>query len=199
MATDNAPVAPTRADVLAAAEELLEADGAEGLSMRRLAASVGASYQVVYSRIGAKPEVVRALHALGFARLTAAVAAISAAPGTTARLIEMGQAYLAAARAHPRMFDVMFGTPVTEFVRDDAAIAVEWKGFEATWVGACREWLDSRFDDRRKGASVRVAWRLWTAVHGITVLDLAGHPSPSGDVDTEIAGVVTRLLYDPLE
>lgn len=166
--------------------------------MRRIAARLGTSYQVVYSRIGGKPQLVRALHAEGFARLSKAVESLTAAPGTDSHLVEMGQGYLRAAAAHPALFDVMFGTPVAEFVRDAAAKQVEWERFEATWVRACRTWLDRHFEPRPRGASVRLAWRLWTAVHGITVLHLAGHDSPSVDVDAEIDSVIRLLLTEPL-
>lgn len=189
--------APTRDQVLAVAEALLEADGAAGLSMRKIAKALGTSYQVVYSRVGAKPDVARALHSEGFRRLTEATSRIRAAEGSDDRLIEMGHAYLSTAIAHPVLFDLMFGSPVVEFERDKQAEAVEWAGFEATWVTACRSWLDAHVDTRPRGASLRLAWRLWSAVHGITVLHLAGHRTPSGDVNAEIADVLRRLLTDP--
>ena len=53
---------PSRADVLEAAERLLVIEGPDALSMRRLATELGTSYQVVYTRIGGKADVVRALH-----------------------------------------------------------------------------------------------------------------------------------------
>lgn len=194
----QAAASPSREDVLHAAEALLEAEGPEALSMRRLAAALGTSYQVVYSRVGAKPDLVRALHAEGMRRLAIGAAHLAPPRGSDAHLVALAQGYLAVAVAHPRMFDVAFGAPVPEFVRDEAAKRVEWAGFEATWVQACRDWLDARHDPRPRGASVRLAWRLWTAVHGITVLHLAGHDSPSGDVDAEIDAVVRLLLSDPL-
>ncbi len=196
--TSGRPLYPSRADVLAAAEALLEQHGAEGLSMRRIAAGLGTSYQVVYSRIGGKPQLVRALHAEGFRRLAEAVEDLTADPRTNDYLVEMGQGYLRAAAAHPELFDVMFGTPVAEFARDATAKRVEWEGFERSWVKGCRIWLDTHVDPRPRGASVRLAWRLWTAVHGITVLHLAGHDSPSGDVDAEIDSVIRLLLTKPL-
>ncbi|MEE8600884.1 TetR/AcrR family transcriptional regulator [Euzebya tangerina] len=187
---------PTREDVLAVAESLLEHEGAAGLSMRKLAAALGTSYQVVYSRVGGKPDVVRALHAEGFRRLRD-TSRIQAEPGSDERLIQMGHAYLDTAVAHPALFDVMFGSPVVEFHRDAATEAVEWAGFEATWVTACHEWLDARLGPRRRREAVRLAWRLWSAVHGITVLHLAGHRTPEGDVKAEMADVLRRLLRDP--
>lgn len=193
----NGP-SPTADEVVRAAEALLEAEGVEALTMRRLATALGTSYQVVYSRVGGKPDVVRAVHAEGMHRLAEGAAQIPEDPGTDAHLLALARGYLAVAVTHPVAFEVMFGTPVPEFSRDEAAQRVEWRCFEATWVSGCRAWLDARYDPRPKGAAVRLAWRLWTAVHGITVLHLAGHDSPSGDVNAEIAVVVDLLLRDPL-
>ncbi len=189
---------PTRAQVLTTAHELLTEHGVEALSMRRLAAALGTSYQVVYSRVGGKPELVRELHRVGFAHLTRRATQITAAPGTEDHLVALAHGYLDAAIAEPVMFDIMFGNPISEFVRDAEATAVERAGFEATWVDACRAWLDARVEERPRGAALRLAWRLWTAVHGITVLHLAGHPSPFGDTHDGVADTVRRLLVDPL-
>ena len=191
---------PTRADVLAAAERLLRDEGPEALSMRRLASEVGASYQVVYSRIGDKAAVARALHDEGFRRLTACAERVQdqAVGDATEKLVAMGRAYLETACDSPRLFDVMFGVPIAEFVRDDEARAVAREGFRKTWIRATRAWLDVHHPERPRRSAVRLAWRLWTAVHGITVLHLAGHESPSGDPSAEVGAVIARLLVDPL-
>ena len=183
---------PTREEVLEAAATLFEREGPEGLSMRRLAAAVGSSYQVVYSRIGGKSEVARALHDLGFERL--ASLHLSVPEGSTEHVVALGHHYLSTACAHPALFDLMFASPVMEFVRDDQARAVEWAAFRSTWLAACRAWLEVHFSERPKGASLRLAWRIWTAVHGITVLHLAGHPNPSGDVGLEVEAVIRSAL-----
>jgi AcrR family transcriptional regulator len=166
--------------------------------MRRIAAELGTSYQVVYSRIGDKASVVRALHDDGMARLTdVSTKRIDVEPGCDAHLVALGQAYIDMAIDNPALFEVMFGVPIAEFERDDAARKVEWQGFRKTWVAACQAWLDARYDPRPRGSSVRLAWRLWTAVHGITVLHLAGHDSPSGKVHDEIAAVIALHLREP--
>lgn len=186
---------PSRADVLVAAERLLVEEGTDALSMRRLAAELGTSYQVVYTRIGGKADVVRALHDDGFERLIEQARSLPEEQRDD--LVALAQGYFDFAERHPVLFDVMFGVPIAEFSRDERARKVEWEGFRATWVAACRAWLDARLPERPRGASVRLAWRLWTAVHGITVVHLAGHPTPSGDARAEIATVVHLLLGAP--
>ena len=182
----------TRTDVLAVAERLLADEGPAALSMRRLAAELGTSYQVVYSRVGGKPDLARALHDEGFERLVARSATLGG-QGDDA-LVAQGQGYLAFAREHPALFDLMFNRPVLELVRDEAARAVERDAFRRSWVRTCRAWLDASGAERPRGTAVVLAYRLWASVHGVTVLHLAGHDSPSGDPGTEVADVVRRLL-----
>ncbi len=188
----------TRDDVVDAALAALRRGGPDGLSMRRLADDLGVSYQVVYSRIGGKSEVVRAVHDAGFTEVRNRVAALPERPGTTARIHAVARSYLDFALAEPMWFSVMFATPVPEFVRDDAARAVELDAFKGCWVAGVRAWLDPQDATRaHDGASVRLAWSLWTAVHGITVVHLAGHASPSGDPAIEVDRMVSHILGDP--
>lgn len=189
---------PTTDDVLDAALGLMRDGGVESLSMRRLADRLGTSYQVVYSRIGGKGEVVRALHDRAFARWVTANGELLEPPGTRERVHRVARAYLAEAAADPLLFAIMFATPVPEFTRDEAARAVEWDAFRACWLAPVATWLDATVEERPPGTARRLAWRLWSAVHGITAVHLAGHASPTGDPAGEVDAVVRILLADPL-
>jgi AcrR family transcriptional regulator len=192
--------AATRDDIVDVALRLLEQDGVEAVTMRRLAAELGTSYQVVYSRVGGKPDVLRAVHDEGFRRLSdpAGLAGLSAAGGEAQALRRLAVAYLDFAVENPRLFDLMFGDPMAGPGRDEAMREVEWAAFRACWVTPTRAWLDRTHPERHRGSAVRLAWRLWSAVHGITVLHLAGHGSPAGDVRAEVAETVDLLLAGPL-
>lgn len=187
----------SRDDVLDAAMALLHEHGVEGLSMRRLARALGTSYQVVYSRVGAKPDVVRALHDRCFDDLMAAVDTLPTSPGTVAHVHAVAASYLEHALADPLRFEVMFGNPVPAFRGDERTREREHECFRRTWIAAVGSWLDTTDPDRPSGTATRLAWRLWTAVHGITVVHLAGHRSPSGDPATEVRAVVDLLLAHP--
>lgn len=188
----------TQDDIVDAALELMRRGGVGALSMRRLAEEVGTSYQVVYSRIGGKAEVVRALHDRAFAELVAANRAVDTTPGTTEHVHAVAAGYLAAALDDPLMFELMFATPVPEFTRDDHAREVEWEAFRACWLGAIGTWLDAHLDERPRGTARRLAWRMWTATHGIAMVAMAGHGSPSGDPAHEVAAMIDLMLSDPL-
>lgn len=191
-----AEASTTREQVVARARDLLVAEGPDAVTMRRLAALLGTSYQVVYSRVGGKDEVLRAVHDAAFAELTAQVASLAGTDGRS-RVHGLTAGYLDFAVANPRLFDVMFGAPTGGPTRDAALQEVEREAFRRCWVAVTRAWLDAEHPGRPRGSATRLAWRLWTAVHGITVLHLAGHESPSGDVHHEVGQVVDLLLDDP--
>ena len=111
----------------------------------------------------------------------------------------MAHDYRRFAEGEPRLFELMFGAPIPDFVRDADARTVEWRGFDQSWVAATRAWLDATYPERPRGIAVALAWRLWTAVHGLTTLHLAGHPSPSGDIARDTETVVARLLREPFD
>ena len=194
----TSPAAVTSDDVLATAMALLRHGGADALSMRRLASRLGVSTQVVYSRVGGKPEVVRELHDRAFAALEARALDLVHEPGTREHVHEVAQCYLDHAVEDPARFALMFGTPVKEFVRDAAAQQVELAAFRATWVAAVRAWLDTRHPGREHPTAVRLAYRLWTAAHGITTVHLAGHEAPDDDPVGELHAVVDLLLDSAL-
>ena len=162
--------------------------------MRRLARDLGVSTQVVYSRVGGKPDVARALHDRAFAELAARADERVAPQGSRAHVHEIAQVYFEHARADPIRFELMFGTPVQEFVRDAAAQEVEIASFSSTWLAAVRSWLDVEVPDRSAPTAVRLAYRLWTAAHGITTVHLAGHGAPHDDPEAELHAVVDLLL-----
>jgi AcrR family transcriptional regulator len=188
----------TRDDVVDAAMGLMRGGGVGALSMRRLAEEVGTSYQVVYSRVGGKAEVVRALHDRGFAAWVTATSTLPTVPGTAEHVHETARQYLRAALDDPLTFALMFATPVPEFRRDEAARTVEWEAFRTCWLAPVGAYLDATVDERPPGTTRRLAWRLWSAVHGITTVHLAGHDSPSGDPEAEVVGMVRLLLADPI-
>lgn len=190
----SAGPSPSVDDVVAAAWALVSEEGPSALSMRALAARLGVSYQVVYSRVGGKGEIARALHDEGFRRLVAHARAAIGRGQASEQVIALAQGYLRFAVDHPAIFDVMFGRPVPEFERDGAAKRVEWDSFEGCFLAHTRVVLGRDAEPASIQEALPVAWRLWTAVHGITVLHLAGHDSPSGDVEAELAEVVRRTL-----
>src|SRR5215216_6750354 len=66
-----------RRRILDAAAQLVEADGLDGLTMRRLSEAAGVSYATVYNLIGSKEDVLVALLRSGLEDLGAQLAAVA--------------------------------------------------------------------------------------------------------------------------
>jgi AcrR family transcriptional regulator len=171
--------ASTRAALLRAAGRILTEEGAAALTVRHLAAQVGATTSAIYALFGSKLGVVRAMFRDGFAHLANRLAEVSEEDPAT-RIYALGQAYRRAALYQPHLYQVMFACPVPGFVpnADDAALsnstlmvlkaAVE----SALAAGVVR------------GDADTLTVGLWAVVHGLASLELVGQLGPPVDPDT---------------
>ncbi|MET7647057.1 TetR/AcrR family transcriptional regulator [Streptomyces sp. NPDC005426] len=115
-----APPATDRArQILAAARTLLEREGPEALTMRRLAGSVGITAPSLYKHFPDKSSVVNAL-ADAMLRETAEAleAAEATAPGSFPAL---AAAYRTHALAHPHLYRLTTGHPLRQELEERAA------------------------------------------------------------------------------
>lgn len=187
----------SRDDVLSVAEDLFTAQGPHGLSVRRIAESLGVSRQIVYTRFRGKPDLVRALHAEGFRRLSEQQASVQAEPGSTAHVLALGHAYRNAALASPALFDLMFGRPVADFEPDESARSVAMGTFTpvvaaaGSWLAAHverssgaiddahgREAADTEADADADAEALGLAREVWAVTHGVVSLETAGLLGP---------------------
>ena len=179
---------------MAAAERLLREDGIEALTIRRVAASVGASRQVVYSRFGDKAGLLRALHDEGFRRLAAAVGSLDEPVGTDAHVLAVAATYRRTAHEASERFDLMFGQAGPAFQPDPSAQQVAEQAFGAI-VRTARAWLAAHDGDQAQ--SVPLAHALWAATHGVVALERAGHYAAEA-AERELADLLRRVLYGSL-
>ncbi len=77
-------------DLLAAAERIVDADGLEALSVRRVASAVDVTTRAVYSLFGSKDGLVVALGARAFHLLKAAIDALPTTSDPAGDLVEAG-------------------------------------------------------------------------------------------------------------
>lgn len=97
----------TRERILQAAIEAFERDGLDGLSMRKLAASLGLTPMALYRHVADKQELVDAVALHGLECWRTRVAAIAqAAP--LAWLEAMGEAFLDFSLQTPRLYEAAF-------------------------------------------------------------------------------------------
>ena len=160
-----------RDQIVREARALLEREGPDGLSMRRLAEVVGIRAPSLYKHIASKPELEAAVVADGLAELGET---LDAAGPDLARLTA---AYRAFAVAHPHLYTLMTDRPLRRDLLPE--------GVEDRAAAPLRAVLPDE-------ATARAAW---AAVHGLAVLELAGRFPPGADLDA--AWAATTGAFTP--
>lgn len=113
--------AATADRILTAARRLLDREGAEAVTMRRVADAVGITAMAIYRHYPDRSALLNALADQGFADLAARVASAKLPSALESRLIKLGDEYLDYALAHPKLFELMFLAPrpgARKFPRD---------------------------------------------------------------------------------
>jgi|GraSoiStandDraft_4_1057263.scaffolds.fasta_scaffold125953_4 AcrR family transcriptional regulator len=99
--------AGTAAALLSRAEEIVEADGLDALTVRRVATAAGTTTRAVYTAFGSKEALVIALGARGFDLLREALEALPDTADPAADLVEAGVAvFRRFATEHPTLFRI---------------------------------------------------------------------------------------------
>ncbi len=102
-------VTRTTADkIIKAAQRILEKEGAEAVSMRRVAKDVGITAMAIYRHYPDRAALLKAIADLGFADLAATVAGKRYSGGFEERIAKMGDVYLDFALDNPRLYELMF-------------------------------------------------------------------------------------------
>jgi len=100
-------VLPTQTRIFAAARELFDENGTEGVSMRRIAEKVGITPMAIYKHYPDKDALLNALMLDGFAAWEARVGKLEA-EAPLAWLDQMSEAYLDFALDEPRRYEAAF-------------------------------------------------------------------------------------------
>jgi AcrR family transcriptional regulator len=169
----------TRHELTRAAAALLADVGPSGLSVRAVAEAVGASTSAIYALFGSKAELVRSTFVTGFAGLERHLAAVPRTDDPWHDVLELGLAYRASALAEPRLYEVMFGRPIAEFVPDPDDLALA-----SGTLDHLRRALQRVADVQGlpHGLDVEAATvTTWARVHGLASLELAGALGDGGE------------------
>lgn len=164
MASSATDLSPRAREIVAAAGELLEREGAEALSMRRLADRLGIRAPSIYKHVSGKEELEAALVSDGFEALAAAFE--EAVRDADEPLVELARAYRRFALGRPHLYRLMTERPLPRAllrpgVEERAALPlVQAAGGDP---------------DRARAA--------WAFAHGMVVLELNGRFPPDADLD----------------
>jgi AcrR family transcriptional regulator len=157
--------------LLDAAADLLEQEGTEALSIRRIAAAAGVAPMGVYNHFESKSGIIEALFIVGFERLGQAMATLDRIDDPLDALIEAGRRYRALALAHPMSYRVMFLRAVPGFEPSERARVIAAQTFEGL-VSAVRRAAEAGLMDG--GDPHLSAQMIWAAIHGWVSLELCG-------------------------
>jgi AcrR family transcriptional regulator len=161
-----------RTAVLAAAEEILEHEGVDALTLRAVARAVGVSHTAPKNHFGDLGGLLSELAASGYQRFGEALAGAmdAAGPDPRTRMRAMGRAYVDFARARPGLFLLMFRGDRLDMTRPALRDA----------VAATRTTLRNAAISRAPGtplSPLQLAAQVtasWSLVHGFAMLLLDG-------------------------
>jgi AcrR family transcriptional regulator len=165
------PSADVEAALLGSAIDLLEAEGPDALTVRRIAAAAGVSPTGVYNHFDGKNGIVDAIFQRGFATLTEAMAVLAETHDPAEALLRGGHRYRALALEHPTTYSVMFLKSVPGYEPSDASHEAAIRSFDGLLACVTRG-IDS--GALRPGDPVEVATQWWSGMHGAIALELAG-------------------------
>jgi len=162
---DAAPRLTARVrEIVTTAVGLLEEQGAEALTMRRLAERLGIRAPSLYKHLSGKGELETAVIAVGFEELAAALE--QAAGESPDRLAELGAAYRRFALTRPHLYRLMTERPLN---RDQLPPGLEDRAAAPLVIALGGE------PDRARAA--------WAFAHGMIMLELNGRFPPDADLD----------------
>ncbi|HEY6531757.1 MAG TPA: TetR/AcrR family transcriptional regulator [Acidimicrobiales bacterium] len=156
--------------LLKAALHLLEQEGPEAVTVRRVAASAGVAPMGVYNHFDGKNGLIDAVFQLGFATLTEEMGTFAAIADTREALRQGFRRYRRLALDHPRTYEVMFLRAVPGFEPSEESKATARESFEALVHAVGRAMEDGVLAEGDPGS---VAQLLWAACHGAVALEIA--------------------------
>jgi AcrR family transcriptional regulator len=102
---------PTARKIAIAGRRLLDKEGAEAVTMRRVAKAVGITPMAIYRHYRDRTALLNALADEGFEELAARLTGKRFSSSIEERLTKMGEIYLVHALENPRLFELMFLKP----------------------------------------------------------------------------------------
>jgi AcrR family transcriptional regulator len=155
---------PRAQQIVTAAREILEDEGPEALTMRRIGERLGIRAPSLYKHFPDKAALEAAIISAGFEEQAAAFE--QAVAGSAEPLADLAAAYRRFARAHPHLYRLMTDQ---ELRRDLLAPGVEERAGRVVYEASGMD------PDRARAA--------WAFAHGMTLLELTNRFPPGADID----------------
>ena len=182
-----------RTALIEAAARRVADGGVDALSLRRVAADVGASTQAVYTHFGSKDDLVRSVVEEAFARLDDEVRAVPVTDDPLHDLVEVAAAYRHNALINAHLYRVMF--EVNPLALTSPAAHVDGPRIDGAGTDAPPEQSEiglhafAAMVERVarcveagiiSGEPAQLALQVWATAHGVVSLEIAGFLDDDG-------------------
>lgn len=181
-----------RDSLLETAVHLLEDEGLDALSTRRLAERLGVSRSAPYHHFRDKHELLCAMAELGFKLQNERLTALDGFTGQ-ARMTYFVRTYVRFSMQHPELYNLMYGREIWKSAGATASL-------EQIAKQSFKRWLAEVSDLQAQGVlaadvpSVRVAQISWAALHGLCRLINDGIYVHDEDIESMEAALVAMLV-----
>jgi AcrR family transcriptional regulator len=184
-------IADFRERLCEAATRLFALHGAEGFTMRMLAAEVGCATMTPYRYFRDKDELLAAVRAMAYERFSEALETAAQAPGDSrAKSTAVGEAYVNFALANREAYRLMF-----DMRGPDAAQSPELALAAARANRNMTAYVRAMIDDGAlQGDPDLIGRMFWAAIHGVVQLELSG-VLPAGPGADALRHEMMRALF----
>jgi AcrR family transcriptional regulator len=187
----------TAEKIAAVTLRILEKDGADAVSMRRVAAEVGITPMAVYHHFADREALLRYVTDREFEKLVDYMHSQRSGTVHTTRLVRVMDYYLDYAFAHPRVFDYVFSRK-----RNDArSFPADFRNRRSPTMNVVADTVEAAMKAGaiRKDDVWEVAMELWAHVHGYIALYRAGRFALSEKQFRALCQRSLRRLIDGLK
>ena len=184
-----------RATILEQSWQIVEEEGWEALSIRKIADAIEYSTPVVYKHFESKDAILEAFSREGYALLAESLASAKARHTDAATQLEaISEAYWLFAQANPKHYQIMYGLgiPTCQMVRDIPEIRQVSDLLHATIDEAIKSGKNPDVDGHLKAKT------FWSILHGLVAMTMISAPDGSDlarrTLDDAVQGFIKALL-----
>ena len=195
---DDREIEEFRREICEVALRLFAEDGYESVTMRAIADEAGCSPAKPYSYFDDKEAILAATRARCFHKLSDYIEErLDGTEDPEEALRVQTRHYLEFARSQPHAFQIMFAldqASAREFPEIRSAIRRSW----GIVRGSVQEAIDAGVIDADLGEFAEL---IWSGIHGIATLELAGTPGPEWDSQALVEPMLDALIaaHQPTE
>jgi AcrR family transcriptional regulator len=194
-----APPVPesTSARIYRCALAILEADGPQAVSMRRIAAEVGITPMAIYHHFPSREALLDKIVDTEFERLAEFFREPVKGSTASARIVHAMDGYIDYALAHPRIFDYVFSSPRPGARRFPEDFRARRSPTLNVTADALSEWM--RAGELKRDDVWEIAMALWAHVHGYLALYRGGRFHLTEDEFRKLVRRSLRRFYHGLK